>query len=336
MRSNGFPQSAVQPLQRQRQMRAALVRRDGVDLVDDDGARGLEHRAARLGAEQDVERLRRRDDDVRRAATRSIPLARRRVAGAHPAADLDVGQPLLAQRLADAGQRRLEVALDVVRQRLERRDVDDLGLVLEPALEPLPHERVDRGEERGQRLAGAGRRGDQHVPPGLDRRPSLGLRRRGGSEAAGKPRGDRGMKQGGGARLERGLGLEHAAEMTARRLKSKRVANRDLMAPIAAAGTVVPGRRYAGNEKIRQQERHMGLGRHPAAGGGGDHRPVGGRVGGACGGRCPTRRGNAGPGIRCRRGAACGRYFFSRRFVKLALPSPVPMVSTPQWRRSWT
>ena len=84
----------------------------------------------RLGAEQDVERLRRGDDDVRRPAVHLLPLARRRVAGADPGADVDVRQALPLQVLADAGERLLEVLLDVVRQRLERRDVDDLRLVL--------------------------------------------------------------------------------------------------------------------------------------------------------------------------------------------------------------
>ena len=182
-------------LQRQRQMRAALVGRQRVDLVDDHGARGREHPAPGLRAEQDVERLRRRHHDVRRALARAIALALRRVAGAHPGADVDVRQALRAQRLADAGQRRLQVALDVVGQRLERRDVDDLRLVLERRLEPLPHQRIDGRQEGRQRLAGAGRRRDQHVPPRLDRRPRLGLRRRGRRKAAGKPRGDRGMEQ---------------------------------------------------------------------------------------------------------------------------------------------
>ena len=110
-------------------------------------------------------------------------------------ADLHVGQALRAQGLADAGQRRFQIALDVVRQRLERRDIDDLGFVLEPAIEALPHQTVDGGEKRRERLARSGRRGDQHMPARLDRRPSLRLRRRGRGEAAVKPRGDRGMKQ---------------------------------------------------------------------------------------------------------------------------------------------
>ena len=176
-----------QPLEREREMGAALVRRDGVDLVDDDRARGREHRAPGLGAEQNVERLRRRHQDVRRAAAHALALGRGRVAGADPGADLDVGKPAAAQPFADAGQRRLEVAVDVVRQRLERRDVDDLGRVGEPALEALPHQLVDRGQKGRQRLARAGRRGDQGVAAGLDRRPGFGLGGRRRGEAVGEP-----------------------------------------------------------------------------------------------------------------------------------------------------
>ena len=96
MRSSRSAAQRRQALERQRQVRAALVRRQRVDLVDDHGARGREHRAARLRAEQDVERLRRGDDDVRRAAAHAVALACGRVAGAHPGADVDVGQALRA------------------------------------------------------------------------------------------------------------------------------------------------------------------------------------------------------------------------------------------------
>ena len=96
-----------QALQRKQQMRAALVRRQRMDLIDDHGAGGLEHRAAGFRAEQHVERFRRRDHDVRRGAAHAVALARRRIAGPHPGSDFDVGQTLLAQRCADAGERRL-------------------------------------------------------------------------------------------------------------------------------------------------------------------------------------------------------------------------------------
>ena len=56
-------------------------------------------------------------------------LGLRRVAGAHRGADLDIGQALPREFGADAFQRRLQVDVDVVGQRLQRRDVDDLGRV---------------------------------------------------------------------------------------------------------------------------------------------------------------------------------------------------------------
>jgi hypothetical protein len=86
--------------------------------------------------------------------------------------------------------------MDVVRERLERRDIDDLGLVLEGARKPLPHQVVDCGEERRERLARPGRGRDQHIPARLQRRPRLRLRRRGRGEGAIKPDGDGRMKQG--------------------------------------------------------------------------------------------------------------------------------------------
>ena len=79
---------------------------------------------ARLRGEHEVEGLGRGDEDVGRRAQHLAPLALRRVAGAHRHAHVG----------ADAAQRRLEVALDVVAERLERRDVD----------EPQRRARVDR------------------------------------------------------------------------------------------------------------------------------------------------------------------------------------------------
>ncbi len=183
-----------QPLERHGEMAAALVRCHRMDFVDDDGPGRRQHRPAGLRAEQDVKRFRGGDDDVRRPAVHLLALALGCVAGAHPAADRDVRQALLLQRLADPGERRFEVAADVVRQRLQRRDVDHLGLVAKLARQPLPHQHVDRSQKSGERLARAGRRRDQHMPAGLDRRPSLRLRRRRRRKAALEPSGNGGMK----------------------------------------------------------------------------------------------------------------------------------------------
>jgi hypothetical protein len=114
-----------------------------------------QHPPARLGGEQDVQRLGRGDDDVRRAPPHPVALGLRRVAAAHQRADVHVGQALRRELGADAGERRVEVALNVVRQRLQRRDIDDVRLVRQFAGDPDADQRIDRRKERGERLAGA-------------------------------------------------------------------------------------------------------------------------------------------------------------------------------------
>ncbi len=105
------------------------------------------------------------------------------------------GKPPRFELAPDPFERRLEIFVDVVRERLQRRDVDDLHGVCERPVETLPDEVVDRGEKGGERLAGAGRRGDQRMPPGLDRRPGVDLGRAWGAKRARKPRRDRGMEE---------------------------------------------------------------------------------------------------------------------------------------------
>ena len=80
----------------------------------------------------------RRHHDVRRCAPHARALGLRRVAGAHHGADRHIGQAERRELVADALERRLEIAMDVVRQRLQRRDVDDARLIRQRAREPLP------------------------------------------------------------------------------------------------------------------------------------------------------------------------------------------------------
>ena len=176
-------------------MGAALVRRDGVDLVDDHRARGLEHRAPGLRAEQHVEQLRRRHQDVGGTAAHPVAFGGGRVACPDPGADFDIGEPALSELLPHAGERRFEVAMDVVRQRFQRRHVDDLRRIGEPALETLPYQIVDRRHERRERLARSRRRGDERVAAGLDRRPRFGLRGGRRGEIFAKPVRSRRMEQ---------------------------------------------------------------------------------------------------------------------------------------------
>ena len=186
-----------QPLERQREMAAALVARQRMDLVDDDRPRRRQHLPARLGAEQHVERLGRRDDDVRRPLAHARALGLRRVAGADQRADLDVRQIERLQLFADTGERQRQVLLDVVGQRLQRRNVDDQRLVGQRRLDAAADQAVDRGEEGGQRLAGPGRRRDQDIAAGLNCRPSPCLRLGRGGKMLVKPAVDSRVKRSG-------------------------------------------------------------------------------------------------------------------------------------------
>ncbi len=167
-------EQGVEALQGQRQMGSPLGAGDGVHLVDDDRLHAAQALAGGRGEDQ-VERLGRRDEDVRWGAGQPAALVGRGVAGAHADGDLRLLAAQAPGRLPDPGERRAQVALDVDGQRLERRDVED------PAAQRAVVRRRRRGQpvegpqEGGQRLAGAGGRDDQHVPSGRDRVPGAGL-----------------------------------------------------------------------------------------------------------------------------------------------------------------
>ena len=110
-----------------------------------------------------------------------------RVAGADRRPHLDIGQPLFRQRRADLCQRFRQILLNVIRQRLERRDVNDLHLVLQPTVQSLPYQTVDCRQKGGERLTRAGGRGDQDVATLLNYGPGAALRLSRLGEAVGKP-----------------------------------------------------------------------------------------------------------------------------------------------------
>ena len=169
------PAQRRQPLQGDRQVGAALVARQRVDLVHDDRLHRPQHAASGLGGQQDVQRLRRGDQDVGRPPAHLRPLALGGVAGANQGADADIGQARLQQFIANTGQRRLQVLVDVVGQRLERRHVENAGLVRQRGVKPPLDQRVDDGEEGSERLARSRRGADQRMGTRADRPPRAAL-----------------------------------------------------------------------------------------------------------------------------------------------------------------
>jgi hypothetical protein len=151
---------------------AALGRRQGVDLVDDDGV-DADQALARPRAEDQVQRLRGRDQHVARIAALAVALLGRGVTGADIDAHRLQGHPVAGGDPAQADQRRPQAALDVVGQRLERRHVDDLDPGALAAR--LAAQAIEAPQEGGQGLAAAGRRQHEGVVAAGDRRPAAGL-----------------------------------------------------------------------------------------------------------------------------------------------------------------
>ena len=130
----------LQPFQSQRQMRAALGGHQRMNLVHNDRF----HRAQRLGRlrrQQQVERLRRGDENVGRMPREAGALALRRVAGAHADLRLAERDAHAPRHVGHAGQRRAQVPLHVHRQRLQRRHINNaaaLPFVSSGFLIPVP------------------------------------------------------------------------------------------------------------------------------------------------------------------------------------------------------
>src|SRR2546427_7843717 len=137
-------------------MRTTLRACNGMYFVEDQRADTLQGLARARGEEQ-IQRLRCRDQDVGRIAEHRRALLLRRVTGANTDPQLGL-QP---------GKRAAQVALDVVVQGLERRDIDE-----PQTFAALGVELVDAVEEGRERLAGARGRLDQRVPAARNRRPT--------------------------------------------------------------------------------------------------------------------------------------------------------------------
>ena len=176
----GVAHERVQALQRQRQVRAALGRRHRVDLIHDhplDAAQNL----PRARGQHQVQRLRRRDQDVGRRCAASAALALGRVAGADRHAHArDALRP-------DPPQRRAQVALDVVGERLQRRDVHQpRARARPPAGAPPSADRAPTGTPPASCPSPVGAETSTCSPAG-DRRPRLRLGRRGLGEGGFEP-----------------------------------------------------------------------------------------------------------------------------------------------------
>src|SRR2546422_467624 len=100
----------------------------------------------------------------------------------------EISPGLLAERL-------FEIAVDVVRERLEGRDVEAIDAVLELATELLGVQLVDDGQESGERLAAPRRGRDEDALPRVDEGYGVSLGLREALELRPKPVADQGLHE---------------------------------------------------------------------------------------------------------------------------------------------
>ena len=185
----------VEALEREGEVGAALGAGDRVDLVDDDGV-DVAQRLARRRREHQEQRLRRGDEDVGRMGDQPAALLLGGVARADPDRDLVERLAAAGPGLGDADERGAEVALDVDRERLERRHVQHPGAQLASVRDRRlrVQQPVDARQERGQRLARAGGCHHEHVVALVESLPGADLRRRGRGEGLREPLARRGCE----------------------------------------------------------------------------------------------------------------------------------------------
>ena len=112
----------------------------------------------------------------------ALPL--RRIARAQGRADGSQRNAAFGRQGANLAERNVQVLMNIVAQRLQRRNVDDFGLIGERTQSRPPDQSVDAQQKRGQGFSRARGRGDEDVVSFPDFRPSAHLRFRSGAEAA--------------------------------------------------------------------------------------------------------------------------------------------------------
>src|SRR6202030_2317114 len=115
-----------EPFERKREVRAALIVRDGVNFIDDHSLDGFQNLATFRGGEQNVERFGRGDEDVRRTLEHFAALVHQRVASAHGGANLGHQKTSFGGELQNFAERNFEIFLNVVAKGFYGRYVQNL------------------------------------------------------------------------------------------------------------------------------------------------------------------------------------------------------------------
>ena len=143
----------VQTFQRKRQVCSPLVVGDRMNLIHDHRSHVSQNLPALFRSQQNVKRLRRSHEDVRRTLQHLASFFGQRVACAHCGADFRHQHPAFRCQRENLAQRTFEIFLDVIPQRLERRDIQNLSPIHQVAFERLAHQPINTNQKCRQRFA---------------------------------------------------------------------------------------------------------------------------------------------------------------------------------------
>ena len=116
--------------------------------------------------------------------------------------------PRRAASSAISAKGHFQILVNIITQRFERGDINDFSFVGEFSGAGRTYQTVQTDEKGGQRLAGAGRSGDQHIAPGANLGPSQNLWLGGSAKPGDEPFRDQGIEGGKRAMVDLRLG-EH-------------------------------------------------------------------------------------------------------------------------------
>ena len=171
-----FFDQRFESLQCQRQMGTAFGPRYCMDLVDNHRADTAEHAASLYRGQHDVERFRRRDQNVRGLSKHPCARGGWRVSRANGDANLWKLLAFGREPLSKLRERPFEISLNVVVESLKRRDVKKLNRIRERLFRSAHDQVVQLPQKRRQRFPGPGWSEYEGVRSAGDRRPTLALR----------------------------------------------------------------------------------------------------------------------------------------------------------------
>ena len=118
-------------------MGAALVVSDGMNFVDNNSVDGFQDFAAFLGSEQDVQRFGSGYENVGRTFQHGASLGHERVASTNRGANLRHQETAVDRQALNFAEWGFEIGFDIVPQRFEGRNINNLRPVLELACNGL-------------------------------------------------------------------------------------------------------------------------------------------------------------------------------------------------------